>query len=82
MLAATDELHAATMEAMIWVMDHHCPDARLDSRVALMLNSCAEVAQTANRAINHPSGDLGTVLGRLRDLLAIVDLRPQALNAW
>jgi hypothetical protein len=82
MLAAADELDAATMEAMVWVMDNHCSDLRLDSRVALMLNSCAEVAQTARRAMVRPSGDLERILERLVTLLAIVDLRPQSLNAW
>jgi hypothetical protein len=82
MLAAADELHAATVEAMVWVMDNHCSDARLDSRVALMLNSCAEAAHTARRAINHPSGDPDAVLERLASLLATVDFRPQSLTAW
>jgi hypothetical protein len=81
-LAAADELQAATIEAMLWVMDNHCSDVRLDTRVALMLNSCAEVAQTARRAIVHPSGDLNAVLERLVNLLAIVDFRPQSLSAW
>jgi hypothetical protein len=81
MLAAADELHAATIEAMVWVMDNHCLDVRLDSRVVLMLNSCAEVAQTARRAIVHPSGDPEAVLERLGHLLAIVDFRPQSLCA-
>jgi hypothetical protein len=73
MLAAADELHAATIEAMVWVMDNHCLDVRLNNRVSLMLNSCAEVAQTARRAIVHPSGDPEAVLERLGNLLTIVD---------
>jgi hypothetical protein len=81
-LAAADELHAATIEAMVWVMDNDCPEAHVAGRVALMLNSCAEVAHTARRAIVHPSGNPEVVLERLNNLLAIVDLRPQSLTAY
>lgn len=81
-LAAADELEAATMEAMVWMMDNHCSEVRLDSRVALMLNTCAEVARTAKQVITHPSGDLEAVVGRLVDLLANIDFRSQSLDAW
>ena len=81
-LAAADELEAATMEAMVWMMDNHCPEARIDSRVALMLNTCAEVARTAKQVITHPSGDLDAVGDRLVDLLATIDFRAQARDAW
>ncbi len=81
-LAAADELEAATMEAMVWMMENHCSDVRLDSHVSLMLNSCAEVAQTAKRAITHPSGDLEAVLGRLGGLLGMVDFGSQSLDVW
>lgn len=79
---AADELEAATMEAMVWMMDNHCSEVRLDSRVALMLNTCAEVARTAKQVITHPSGDLEAVVGRLVDLLANIDFRSQSLGAW
>lgn len=74
-LAAADELEAATMEAMVWMMENHCSDVRLDSHVSLMLNSCAEVAQTAKRAhhssLRRSRGGLGPTRwpagdGRLR----------------
>lgn len=81
-LAAADELEAATMEAMVWMMDNHCSEVRIDSRVALMLNTCAEVARTAKQVITHPSGDLEAVEDRLVDLLATIDFRSQSLNAW
>lgn len=81
-VAAADELEAATMEAMVWMMDNHCSEVRLDSRVALMLNTCAEVARTAKQVITHPSGDLEAVVGRLVDLLANIDFRSQSLGAW
>lgn len=81
-LAAADELEAATMEAMVWMMDNHCSEIRLDSRVALMLNTCAEVARTAKQVITHPSGDLGTVVDRLVDLLANIDFRSHSLETW
>ncbi len=82
MLAATDELEAATKEAMVWVMENFCPDVGLGSGVALMLNTCAEVALTAQRALTHPSGDIERVFGRLVDLLAIIDFHSQTLDAW
>jgi hypothetical protein len=81
-LAAADELEAATMEAMVWMMDNHCSEMRLDSRVALMLNTCAEVARTAKQVITHPAGDLETVVDRLVDLLANIDFRSQSLETW
>ena len=81
-LAAADELEAATMEAMVWMMDNHCSEVRIDSRVALMLNTCAEVARTTKQVVAHPSGDLQAVVGRLVDMLANIDFRSQSLSAW
>ena len=81
-LAAADELEAATLEAMVWMMDNHCSEVRIDSRVALMLNTCAEVARTAKQVITHPSGDLEAIGDRLVDLLAKIDFRSQSLDAW
>lgn len=81
-LAAADELEAATMEAMVWMMDNHCGEVRIDSRVALMLNTCAEVARTAKQVITHPSGDLEAVADRLVALLSSIDFRSDSLDAW
>jgi hypothetical protein len=81
-LAAADELEAATTEAMVWMMDNHCSEIRIDSRVALMLNTCAEVARTAKQVITHPSGDLQAVASRLVSLLSSIDFRSESLGAW
>jgi hypothetical protein len=82
MLAAADELETATNEATAWMVGHPCPDQDLGSRVALMLNTCAAVALTAQRALTHPSGNIEAAFGRLGDLLAAFDFHSQTLDAW
>jgi hypothetical protein len=82
MLAAADELEAATREARVWLAANACPDPALGSRVSLMLSTCAEVALTAQRAITDPTADVAAVVGRLGDLLAIIDFTSQTLEAW
>jgi hypothetical protein len=82
MLAAADELEVATREATVWLGANVCPDLELGGRVALMLNTCAEVAHTAQRAITDPSADTEAVVGRLGDLLAIIDFHSQTLDTW
>jgi len=82
MLAAADELETATGEATAWMMGHPCPDQDLGNRVALMLNTCAAVALTAQRALTHPSGNIEAAFGRLGDLLAAFDFHSQTLDAW
>ena len=47
MLAAADELQAATMDATTWLTANPCPEARLRAQVAWVLTSCAEAALTA-----------------------------------
>jgi hypothetical protein len=82
MLAAADELEAATKEAKVWVAANSCPDLELGGRVALMLSTCAEVALTAQRAVTDPATETDLVIGRLGDLLAIIDFHSQTLNTW
>jgi hypothetical protein len=82
MLAAADELGAATRDATAWIAAKTCPDFELGSRVALMLNTCAEVALTAQRAITDPSADTEAIIGRLGDLLEIIDFHSQTLEDW
>ena len=77
MLAAADELWAATRDATAWVAANVCPDMELEGRVALMLNRCAEVALTAQQAITDPSSDIAAIIGRLGDLLAVIDFQSQ-----
>jgi hypothetical protein len=81
-LAAADELQAATREAKVWVAANACPDLELGGRVSLMLSTCAEVALTAQRAITDPAAETDLVIGRLGDLLAIIDFHSQTLDAW
>jgi hypothetical protein len=82
MLAAADELDAATNEAMAWIVGYPCPDSDLGIRVVLMLNTCAEVALTAQHALTHPSGDVEAVFGRLGNLLASIDFHSPGLDTW
>ena len=82
LLAASDELGAATRDAMAWMTTNACPDAELGSRVAQMLKTCAEVALTVQRAIIHPSGDIEAIFDRLSNLLAIVEIQTHALGNW
>jgi hypothetical protein len=82
MLAAADELEAATREATAWMAGNPCPDPELGGRVDLMLSTCAEVAVTAERALSNPTADIEAVFGRLGDLLAIIDFHSETLHAW
>ena len=81
MLAAADELQVATWDATLWMAVNACPDVEFGRRVALMLNTYAEVALTAQRAITDPSADTEAVMGRLGHLLAVIDFQSQALDA-
>lgn len=40
------------------------------------------MALTAQRAITDPATETDLVIGRLGDLLAIIDFHSQTLNAW
>jgi len=82
LLAAADELAAATRDAMTWTATNPCPDLALGSRVALLLSTCAEAAQMAQRAITEPGADSEAVFGRISQLLAVVDFTSQTLDAW
>ena len=81
MLAAADELQVATWDATLWAKVNACPDVELGECVALMLNTCAEVALTAQRMITDPSADDEAIIGRLRDLLAVIDCQSRTLEA-
>ena len=81
-LAAADELGAATRDAAAWMTANPCPDPELAGRVKLMLNTCAEVALTAQRAIADPSADTEATLRRLGDLVRIIDFQSSALDDW
>src|SRR6202042_3786461 len=82
MLAAADELEAATREATTWMRANPCPDREVGGRVGLMLSTCAEVAFTAERALTDSCVDIEAVFGRLGDLLAIIDFHSETLKAW
>jgi hypothetical protein len=82
MLAAADELQAATWDAKRWMAANACPDVELRGRVVLLLKTCAEAALTAQRAIFDPAADTQAIIGRLCVLVSIIDLQSQALDDW
>jgi len=82
MLAAADELWAATRDATAWVMANPCPDPNLSDHVAGFLYDCAEVAVSAQRAATEPLAETEQVMGRIGGLLALVDLRARRLGYW
>jgi hypothetical protein len=47
-----------------------------------MLNTCAEVALSTQRAISDPAVDTDAVMGRIGTLLAVIDFHSQTLDAW
>jgi hypothetical protein len=73
MLAAADELQAVTTDTTAWVATNPCPDPNLAGHVALMLNTCADVALTAQRAATDPSAATERAMGRLGRLLGLID---------
>ena len=81
-LAAADELEAAPRDAVVWLEAHPCPDQRLGAHLAGMLETCTEVARTAQRAIVGHTGDTAAVMARLNELLTVIDLRWESLDAW
>jgi hypothetical protein len=81
MLAAADELQAATRDAMAWVTANPCPEQSLNDHVGRMLGACADVAASAQRAATDP-GDETHAMGRVGDLLALIDLHLRTLNHW
>jgi hypothetical protein len=81
-LAAADELEAATRDATIWMRANRCPDSKLGTHVTWMLNTCAEVAHTAQKAMTDPTTDIEVAMGRLGNLLAVIDCHSQTLDTW
>jgi predicted secreted protein len=82
MLAAADELAAATRDAKVWLKANPCPDAKLGAHVAGMLDTCTEVARVAQRAVTGPVAGSQGVMARLRDLLAVIGFHSAILTAW
>lgn len=82
MLAAADELEAATKDATVWVRANPCPDLKLGTHVTWMLRTCTDVALTAQRAVTDPAVDTEAAMGRLGNLLAVIDCHSQTLDTW
>jgi hypothetical protein len=82
MLAAADELDAATRDATTWLTTHPCPDSNLGDQVARFVNTCAEVAVTSRWSVANPLADTHSVMSRLGALLSVIDRQVQTLDAW
>ena len=82
MLAAADELEAATRDATGWLAAHPCPDVKLGAHIAWILTTCTEVSLAAQRAVTGPYAGTESVMGRLRELLTVIDFHSVTLDAW
>jgi hypothetical protein len=82
MLAAADELDAATRDATAWLATNPCPDPKLEAHVAWMLNACTEVALAAQRAVTGPFAGTQADMDRLRDLLTVIEFHAETFDAW
>jgi hypothetical protein len=82
MLAAADELEAATKDARVWLTANYCPDPKLGAHMDWMLSTCTEVALTAQRAVTGPFANTMDVMERLADLLTVVEFHSQTLDTW
>src|SRR3974390_136054 len=82
MLAAADELDAATRDAMTWLAAHPCPDSNLADQVAGFINTCAVIAITSRSCVASPLVDTHSVMSRMGALLSVVDRQVQKLVVW
>ncbi len=82
MLAAADELWAATRVATAWLGANPCPDSGLGMQIARMLDNCAEVALTAQRVGTDPVADTEAAQRRIGNLMAVISLEAQMLARW
>lgn len=81
-LAAADELRAATIDATVWLTAHPCPDANLRAYVAWMVNTCADIAVTAQQSVTDPASNTKAVMDRLRYLLTVFDFDSEMQSVW
>jgi hypothetical protein len=82
MLAAADELSAATKVATAWLTANPCPDSGLGVQMARMLDNCAEVALTAQRVATDPQSNTEAVRIRIENLAAVIRIDARTLEAW
>lgn len=82
MLAAADELDAATRDATAWLAKNPCPDARLGVHAAGMLSTCTEAALVAQRSVTGPFAGSQGVMTRLQDLVTVIDFHSALLVTW
>jgi hypothetical protein len=82
MLAAADELSAATKVATAWLAANPCPDAGLGVQMTRMLNNCAEVVLTTQRVATDPQSNTEAVRSRIENLAAVIRIDARTLEAW
>ncbi len=82
MLAAADELDAATKDGAAWLATNPCPNAKLEAHVSWLLNACTEVALAAQRSVTGPFAGTQVDPDRLRDLVTAIDFHSETFDAW
>ena len=58
------------------------PRSKARAHVAWILTTCTEVALAAQRAVTGPYAGTESVMGRLRELLTVIDFHSETLDAW
>jgi hypothetical protein len=81
-LAAADQLFAATDAASAWLAANPCPDSELEIQMARVLNNCSEVARTAQRLATNPLTNTEAARRRIENLAAVIRVDAQALEEW
>lgn len=82
MLAAADQLSAATKVATAWLTANPCPDPALGVQMARMLHNCAEVALTTQRLATNLQSNSVMVKSRIENLAAVIRVDARALETW
>ena len=83
MLAASDETRGGDPRRWGVVGGNPCPDKRLGTHLQDMLDTCmASGADGANGRSSVTPGNTAAVMGRLKELLTVIDLRWESLDAW
>jgi hypothetical protein len=81
-LAAADELRAATSDATAWYARNPCPHRVLGRLVAGNLQTCAEVAVSAQPVATDEASLGSAALRRLRSLLEVLAAQSEIFETW
>ncbi len=70
MLAASDQLQAASSHAITWIPSHRCPHAGLDGMLISLARSYSDVADLIESEVRQPGGPDRRAVGQ--ELTALV----------